>query len=140
MTYRCAPLLPVRFPLVKRLYQSIYPAGKPKKDEIIWTIENNMSLCGAIRFRQQDDYQLLTGLVIIPSLRKKKLAHTLINACRSQIETTPCFCFSFRYLVPFYQQHHFVVIDVNELPPSLMTKFHRYCLSGKDLVPLQWRG
>ncbi len=135
-SYKCAPLDPLRFPLIKRLYKTYYPAGTPRKDDIIWSIEKNATLCGAVKFRQEGENQLLSGLLIIPSLRGLNLGHLLLKQSQLQSRTKPCYCFAYAYLESFYQKAGFTRLEANQLPSILNSKFHRYCASGKDLIPL----
>lgn len=135
-SYKCAPLDSLRFPLIKRLYKTHYPPGMPRKDDIIWSIEKNATLCGAVKFRQEGENQLLSGLLIIPSLRGVNLGHLLLKQSEQQSRIKPCYCFAYAYLVPFYQKAGYIRLDTNQLPSVLKSKFHRYCASGKDLVPL----
>ncbi len=134
--YKCAPLDSLRFPLIKRLYKTHYPAGTPKKDDLIWSIEKGTTLCGAVKFRQEEENQLLSGLLVIPSLRGLGLGQLLLKQSKRQSQIKPCYCFAYAYLVPFYQKAGFTLLEASLLPPVLKSKFHRYCASGKDLVPL----
>lgn len=138
--YRFERLNPLRFPLVARFYKTHYPSGAPRKDEVIWTAEGEKGLCGAVRFRQfdTDRFQLLTGMLIAPELRRQKLGVALLEAVQEQIDLVPCYCLAFRHLVPLYQQAGFNVIDVQALPASLKGRYISYCNSGKDLVPMMF--
>ncbi|MFD2177576.1 GNAT family N-acetyltransferase [Veronia pacifica] len=136
---RFSSLNPLRFPLVMRLYKTHYPAGKPKKDEVIWTGEGTTGLTAAVRFRQFSEFQLLTGMLVIPESRGKGVAEALLSACQSQIICRPCFCLAFRYLVPLYQRAGFDVIERDALPNDLSGRFDSYCHSGKDLVPMKFK-
>lgn len=136
ISYKCAPLDPLRFPLVKRFYQAHYSAGIPRKDEIIWTIENEKKIIGAVRFRQHAEQQLLTGLLVHPDYRGQDLARYFLRACQNQISDKKCYCFAYRPLIELYQSVGFIQLKVEALPHMLQHKFHRYCATGKDLVPL----
>ncbi|UJF19194.1 GNAT family N-acetyltransferase [Vibrio sp. SS-MA-C1-2] len=135
--YRFHLLEPLRFPLVTRLYKNHYPAGKPKKDETIWIGESNKGIVSAVRYKRvTDSIQLLTGMLVIPELRGEGVADQLLIATKSVTEEKICYCFAYRYLVPLYQRHQFVEINAEQLPPELASRFHSYCQSGKDLVPM----
>lgn len=137
--YHFAPLDPLRFPLVARFYKSHYPAGKPKKDEIIWTLEDPAGLGGAVRFRQFTHYQLLTGMLLAPRLRGQMLGDRFLTAIQPQIQDKPCYCFAYRYLESLYANAGFVLIDPASLPEELRGRFQSYCHSGKDLIPMRHR-
>ncbi|MDD1784423.1 GNAT family N-acetyltransferase [Enterovibrio sp. ZSDZ35] len=134
--FRFAPLNPLRFPIVTRFYKSHYPAGKPKKDEVIWTAEGETGLCGAVRFKQFDTFQLLTGMLISPSFRGRKLGVRFLEAVDGQTQSTPCYCLAYRYLTPLYETAGFRVIGKSQLPAELQGRYSSYCNSGKDLIPM----
>lgn len=134
---RYALLDPLRFPLVARFYKTHYPAGKPKKDEIIWTAENSSGLFGSVRFRQFPNFQLLTGMLIAPEQRGKKQGEAFLNAVQTQIQTKACYCLAYRYLEKLYNDAGFEVIEVSNLPEELRGRYQSYCNSGKDLIPMR---
>ncbi|MGF1733749.1 GNAT family N-acetyltransferase [Photobacterium satsumensis] len=133
---RFHPLEPLRFPLVNRFYKSYYPAGKAKKDEVIWIGEDNKGIKACVRFKQFDEYQLLTGMLVHPELRSQGHGIALLEACREQVTTSQCYCFAFSYLEEFYQESGFVIIKDNELPEPLQSRISRYRQSGKTLTPM----
>lgn len=136
--YQISPLDPLRFPLVNRFYKTYYPAGKPKKDEVIWTAQGKSGLCAAVRFKRFGENQLLTGMLVHPDLRGSGLSHELLQAVRNQVIEKPCYCLAYRHLVSLYQQHGFEVIDAANLPGDVEDRFHSYCNSGKDLVSMAY--
>ncbi|KXF79605.1 GNAT family N-acetyltransferase [Enterovibrio coralii] len=136
--FRFTPLDPLRFPIVARFYKSHYPAGKPKKDEVIWTVEGETGLCGAVRFKQFDAFQLLTGMLIAPSFRGQQLGDRFLEAVASQTQATPCYCLAYRYLTPLYERAGFRVIEKSALPEELQGRYVSYCNSGKDLIPMRY--
>ncbi|MEZ9527254.1 GNAT family N-acetyltransferase [Enterovibrio norvegicus] len=127
----------MRFPLVARFYKAYYPSGKPKKDEIIWTVESPQGICGAVRFKQFETFQLLTGMLVTPELRRKKLGDALLVSCKEQIEAMQCYCLAFSYLTPLYEAQGFKVIEANALPEQLRGRYASYCNSGKNLIPMK---
>ncbi|KLV04991.1 GNAT family N-acetyltransferase [Photobacterium ganghwense] len=133
---RFHPIEPLRFPLINRLYKQHYPAGKAKKDEVIWIGEDNSAIHCCVRFKQFDGFQLMTGMLVIPDARGQKQGQQLLVAAQSQLEQAPCFCFAFSYLVDFYQATGFVPVPESELPESLQSRLTRYRLSGKSLVAM----
>ncbi len=135
---RFHPLEPLRFPLINRLYKAHYPAGKAKKDEVIWIGENNTGIQCCVRFKQFDSYQLLTGMFVLPTMRGQGLGLALADACVPQFKTKTCFCFAFSHLENFYHQAHFKTIEDNELPEPLQSRIKRYRQSGKNLIAMQY--
>ena len=133
------PLEPLRFPLINRFYKSHYPAGKAKKDEIIWIGENTSGIICCVRFKQFESYQLLTGMLVHPELRSCGIANQLITETNKQLILTPCFCFAFSHLEKLYQDSGFTVIADNELPEPLASRIQRYRLSGKDLIAMRYQ-
>ncbi|SKA69896.1 hypothetical protein SAMN02745132_04518 [Enterovibrio nigricans DSM 22720] len=135
--FRFTPLDPLRFPIVTRFYKCYYPAGKPKKDEVIWTAESNdVGLCGAVRFKQFHSFQLLTGMVITPPLRGQNLGIMFLDAVSKQTLSKPCYCLAYRSLTPLYETAGFRIIEINDLPSELQGRYISYCNSGKDLIPM----
>ena len=129
-------LEPLRFPLINRFYKAYYPAGKAKKDEIIWIGEDNKGIQACVRFKQFEDFQLLTGMLVHPDLRSQGQGAALLTACKTQLSAQPCYCFAFSYLESFYQSAGFVTLEDNQLPESLRTRINRYRQSGKSLTPM----
>ena len=129
-------LEPLRFPLINRFYKAYYPAGKAKKDEIIWIGEDNKGIQACVRFKQFENFQLLTGMLVHPDLRSQGQGAALLIACKTQISTQPCYCFAFSYLESFYHSAGFVTLEDNQLPESLRTRINRYRQSGKSLTPM----
>ncbi|MDV5172046.1 GNAT family N-acetyltransferase [Photobacterium rosenbergii] len=133
---RFHPLEPLRFPLINRFYKTYYPAGKAKKDEIIWIGEDNKGIQACVRFKQFEQFQLLTGMLVHPDLRSQGQGAALLSACQAQTSVQPCYCFAFSYLESFYQSSGFVTLEDNQLPESLRTRINRYRQSGKSLTPM----
>ncbi|SIO24672.1 GNAT family N-acetyltransferase [Salinivibrio sp. ES.052] len=135
--YHIHSLEPLRFPLVARFYKTHYPPGKPKKDELIWVIDAPNGICGAVRFQQRQDYQLLTGMLLHPHLRGTGLSHHLLDAVQPILAQRPSFCLAFRPLTTLYAQHGFICADSHDLPDDLASRYRSYCQSGKDLVAMR---
>ncbi|WEM42162.1 GNAT family N-acetyltransferase [Photobacterium sp. DA100] len=129
-------LEPLRFPLINRFYKAYYPAGKAKKDEVIWIGENNKGIQACVRFKQFDSYQLLTGMLVHPELRAQGHGMALLEASKEQLEASQCYCFAFSYLETFYQSSGFVVVTDSDLPEPLRSRIERYRQSGKSLTPM----
>lgn len=135
---RFHPLEPLRFPLVNRFYKMYYPAGKAKKDEIIWVGEDTSGLICCVRFKQFAHEQLLTGMLVHPTHRGQGHCRALLAATRPQLLSKPCFCFAFRALEGLYRAAGFQQISDNALPEALASRIKRYRQSGKDLVAMQF--
>ncbi|MGR5065967.1 GNAT family N-acetyltransferase [Photobacterium sp. DNB22_13_2] len=133
---RFHPLEPLRFPLINRFYKSYYPAGKAKKDEVIWIGEDNKGIQACVRFKQFGEYQLLTGMLVHPELRSQGYAIALLEASKEQITTSQCYCFAFSHLEELYQGSGFTIIEDNALPEQLKSRINRYRQSGKTLTPM----
>ncbi|OAN16358.1 acyltransferase [Photobacterium jeanii] len=132
-------LEPLRFPLINRIYKQFYPAGKAKKDEVIWVGEDEKQIISCVRFKTIEDTHLLTGMLVIPEYRGIGISEQLLSATLTHIETKPCYCFAFSHLVPLYQKAQFEVIETHELPHFLASRIARYSASGKDLVPMRYQ-
>ncbi|HIF9431781.1 TPA: GNAT family N-acetyltransferase [Photobacterium damselae] len=128
----------LRFPLVNKLYKDHYPAGKAKRDEIIWVGEQNGTLIAAVRFKVIEESQLLTGMVVHSQYRRKNIASQFLYLLSEQLELYPCYCFALYELEGFYQRNGFITIDSSELPHPLQQRFERYS-SGKKLVPMLYK-
>ncbi|WP_299019467.1 GNAT family N-acetyltransferase [uncultured Photobacterium sp.] len=132
-------LEPLRFPLINRFYKSFYPAGKAKKDEIIWIGEDNSSIICCVRFKQFEHYQLLTGMLVHPEKRGGGVAKQLLTASTAQVTQAPCFCFAYSHLETLYQQAGFIVITDSELPEPLESRIRRYRQNGKNLIAMRYQ-
>lgn len=136
--FLCNPLDPLRFPLVERFYKTHYPKGSPNKSEIIWTLEKKKQIIGAVRFKQFEHDQLITGLIIDEKFRHKGLASFLLKQSQTQIEKKACYGFAYVHLEEFYNKAGFLQIDANRLPEHLKSRFELYKNNGKNLISIQW--
>lgn len=131
-------LNPIRLPIVNKLYKELYPAGKAKRDEIIWVGESKQGIICCVRFKQIGDIQLLTGMLVKLEYRNQKIASQLLQQVKKQIEKAPCYCFAFQELEKLYQQAGFITLASQQLPNDLRQRFERYCNSGKKLIAMQY--
>ncbi|MGF1721700.1 GNAT family N-acetyltransferase [Vibrio kyushuensis] len=134
-----AVLDPIKVPLVTRLYKAHYPSGKAKKDERIITVSNNNTMVGVVRFRNIEQYRLLTGMLIIPEMRDQGVGHQLLDHCQAHELSNRDYCFAYQHLEHFYSHHQFHTIEPNKLPNSLKNLFERYVNSGRSLIPMQFQ-
>ncbi|WP_070970474.1 GNAT family N-acetyltransferase [Vibrio sonorensis] len=135
---RIETLDPIKMPLVTRLYKSHYPSGKAKSNEKTIVAYNNNTLIGVVRFRPIEQYQLLTGMLVVPEHRGKGVGHELMKHCRHQVLDTDVYCFAYQHLESFYSQHGFTTIEAEALPNNLNQLFNRYTRSGKCLIPMHF--
>ncbi len=128
---------PIKLPLISRLYKAHYPSGKAKKDEltIVGTIEQQ--IVSLVRFRNIEQFRLLTGMLVIPEHRGSGLGHQLMGYCAQHVLSERDFCFAYAHLETFYVQHNFETIDASQLPNSLKGLFERYSLK-KQLVAMKY--
>lgn len=135
---RIETLEPIKLPLISRLYKAHYPSGKAKKNEltIVGYIENQLSC--VVRFRPIEQFQLLTGMLVIPEQRGLGLGHQLLVHCQDSVCSSNTYCFAYPHLEAFYQQHGFVTCLPEQLPNSLNQLFSRYTGSGKCLIPMHY--
>lgn len=136
---RIETLDPIKLPLVSRLYKAYYPSGKAKKNEQTIVAYLEQQLVGVVRFRPIEQYQLLTGMLVIPEQRGKSLGHDLLLHCQQSICNNNTYCFAYPHLESFYQQHGFSTIEPSVLPASLKQLFERYTGSGKALIPMHYQ-
>ncbi|WP_434357454.1 GNAT family N-acetyltransferase [Parasalinivibrio latis] len=136
MSYSFRPLDPIRLPLIQRFYKSYYPSGKAKRDEAIWTVEKDGQIIGCVRFRQFEEGQLLTGMVIQPDYRRAGIASQLMKACETQTASKPCYCFAYPQIEGLYAKQGFVAIEEGELPYPFNELFIRYSQGKKKLIPM----
>ncbi|WP_162047377.1 GNAT family N-acetyltransferase [Vibrio taketomensis] len=136
---RIETLEPIKLPLVSRLYKAHYPSGKAKKNEQTIVGYNNDQLVCVVRFRPIEQYQLLTGMLVIPEQRGQARGHHLLAYCQQCICNSNTYCFAYPHLEHFYQQHGFVSLLADQLPNSLNQLFTRYTASGKCLIPMHYQ-
>lgn len=133
-----ASLDPIKTPLIARLYKAHYPSGKAKKNELtIVGYKLNRIVC-VVRFRPIEQFQLLTGMLVVPEHRGEGYAHQLMSYCRQHTLSEATYCFAYSHLEPFYQKHGFATIEQQALPNSLKCLYQRYVKSGKDLIPMHY--
>jgi N-acetylglutamate synthase-like GNAT family acetyltransferase len=136
---RITKLEPTLLPLVQKLYKQHYKSAKPKRDEEIIVAYDKLVMCGVVRLRTIETYQLLTGMLVIPDYRQKQIAHQIMNYCKDNHLNDNVFCFAYSHLEHFYSAHGFSTLDVNELPPSLRKRLDRYLSGRKPLVPMRYQ-
>ncbi|EGU32135.1 hypothetical protein VIBRN418_13211 [Vibrio sp. N418] len=136
---RIETLDPIKLPLVSRLYKAHYPSGKAKKNEQTIVAYHQQQLIGVVRFKPIEQYQLLTGMLVIPEQRGKSIGHALLLHCQQSICNGNTYCFAYPHLEDFYQQHGFATIEQSTLPACLKQLFERYIGSGKALIPMHYQ-
>ncbi|SMY39107.1 GNAT family N-acetyltransferase [Photobacterium andalusiense] len=135
---RYQQLNPIRLPIINKLYKDFYPAGKAKRDEILWVGESQQGVICCVRFKYIGELQLLTGMLVKPEYRNQKIATQLLQHATPQIQQKPCYCFAFKELEALYQQAGFITLQPQQLPHDLQQRFERYCHSGKKLIPMHY--
>ncbi|KFI09650.1 GNAT family N-acetyltransferase [Vibrio coralliilyticus] len=128
---------PIKLPLVSRLYKVHYPSGKAKKDELTIVGSIEQQIVSLVRFRNIEQFRLLTGMLVIPEHRGSGLGHQLMGYCAQYVLSEHDFCFAYANLETFYAQHNFKTIDASQLPSSLRGRFERYSLK-KQLVAMKY--
>ncbi|MEX0333154.1 GNAT family N-acetyltransferase [Vibrio tubiashii] len=128
---------PIKLPLVSRLYKAHYPSGKAKKDELTIVGSIDQQIVSLVRFRNIEQYRLLTGMLVLPEHRGSGLGHQLMGYCALRVLSEHDFCFAYAHLETFYAQHNFKAIDASQLPNSLKGLFERYSLK-KQLVAMKY--
>ncbi|WP_041852878.1 GNAT family N-acetyltransferase [Vibrio antiquarius] len=131
-------LNPIKLPLIKRLYKAHYPSGRAKKDELIITASHKGEIVALLRLKTVDRSRLLTGMLVIPTLRGTGIGEELLRYCKNNVFIDGDYCFAFTHLESYYSKHGFKTIDCSELPHPLKMAFQRYVDSGKDLIPMQF--
>ncbi|KZN12501.1 GNAT family N-acetyltransferase [Marinomonas sp. TW1] len=126
------------FPLVKKFYQAHYPSGKPNKADPIWAIKENGAILAVARLKQIDNHQLLTGMVTTPNKRNTGIGQHLLSNLQPILKQKSSYCFALDHLTHFYQRAHFQVINENDLPDTLRTRFRSYRSQGRNITPMQY--
>lgn len=135
---RYQQLNPIRLPIINKLYKDFYPAGKAKRDEILWVGESQQGVICCVRFKFIGELQLLTGMLVKPEYRHQKIATQLLQHAIPQIQQKPCYCFAFKELEALYQRAGFITLQPQQLPHDLQLRFERYCHSGKKLIAMHY--
>lgn len=121
-----AQLDPIKLPLLKKLYKLHYPSTKIKAGEVIYVAELEGKIVGVTRFRQIEDWQLLTGMMVVTEEREKGIAAEMLEQLQTNYLDSKVYCFAYSHLVDMYAKHGFVSIPENELPGSLKGLFSKY--------------
>lgn len=132
------PLDPIKLPLVQKLYKAFYPSAKPKRDELILTAYLQSELAAVVRFRQIDQYRLMTGMLVIPKYRGQSVGEQLLSYCQQQVLNSRDFCFAYPYLESYYSKYGFVKHENEPLPAEINLLYERYTASGKPLTAMQF--
>ncbi|GAJ74273.1 LOW QUALITY PROTEIN: predicted acyltransferase [Vibrio sp. JCM 18904] len=131
-------LNPIKLPPHETI-QSVLPAGRAKKDELIITASHKGEIIALLRLKSVDKVRLLTGMLVIPKVRGGTgIGKELLTHCKKNVFTDGDYCFAFTHLESYYSKHGFTTIDCSELPHPLKMAFQRYVDSGKDLIPMQF--
>ncbi|ACY50324.1 predicted acyltransferase [Vibrio antiquarius] len=120
------------------MYKAHYPSGRAKKDELIITASHKGEIVALLRLKTVDRSRLLTGMLVIPTLRGTGIGEELLRYCKNNVFIDGDYCFAFTHLESYYSKHGFKTIDCSELPHPLKMAFQRYVDSGKDLIPMQF--
>ncbi|CAH0527306.1 GNAT family N-acetyltransferase [Vibrio hippocampi] len=137
-SFKFSVLDPVKIPLVKKIYKSHYPAGKPKSDERIIIATQESQTVAVVRLKTVEQQRLMTGMLVIPACRGLGIAHQLMQHLKQNELTDNDYCFALAHLEGFYNQHGFQHIDTEALPNTLKQLFSRYTGSGKALVAMRY--
>ncbi len=121
-----AQLDPIKLPLLKKLYKAHYPSTKIKAGEVIYVAELESKMVGVTRFRQIEDWQLLTGMMVVTDQRGKGIASEMLSQLETSYLDSNVYCFAYSHLVDMYSSHGFVSIPEDELPGSLKGLFSKY--------------
>lgn len=117
---------PIKLPLLKKLYKLHYPSTKIKAGEVIYVAEQDSRIVGVTRFRQVEDWQLLTGMMVVTDQRGKGVAREMLSVLETSYLDSNVYCFAYSHLVDMYANHGFNTISDEELPGSLKGLFNRY--------------
>lgn len=127
------------FPLIKKFYQSVYPSAKPNKSEPIWTIKDGATIIAAVRLKQFESFQLVTGLATAPTYRHQGAASTLMRSLAFELRKKESFCFNQADLIGFYAKLGFRQLNsLNDLPDELRGRFNSYRTKQPTLVAMKY--
>lgn len=138
MQINISQLDPQLIPLVQKLYKQHYKSSKAKKDELIFVARLDQELCGVVRLKTIGQYRLLTGMLVIPKYRGLGIGHMLLKHCKKVALNSSDYCFAYRNLEAFYQQHNFTLIPPEQLPEPLKNLLLRYSAGGKSLSAMHY--
>ncbi len=130
---------PIKLPLIKPIYKAHYPAAKAKKNETIIIGSIDKQIVALLRFRPIEQYQLLTGMLVLPAYRQQGFALQLLDYCRQQYLNSNTYCFAYCHLQDLYQKAGFTSLSDDQLPPMLHILFARYTANGKKLLAMQYK-
>lgn len=127
-----------RFPLVKKFYQDYYPSGKPNKAEPLWILKYSEIIC-ALRLKEIECEQLLTGVVTHPNYRDQGFGGYFLSQLQETFMSKPTYCFADITLEHFYNIQNFNRIEIGALPLELRSRFNRYQSSRPSLIPMHYK-
>ncbi len=103
-------------------------------------MEQHQQIVAVVRFKALGQVQLLTGMLVIPAMRGQGIATMMLQKLQQQYQQMPCYCFAFKHLQSLYQTNGFAIVELEQLPPELKSRFLRYNSPKKALIPMIFRG
>lgn len=97
-------------------------------------------IVAAVRIKHVGQYQLISGLLVAPHLRGKKLATQLLQFIAPTLVAQKCFLFTDISLQALYQQQQFQLLQpahIAQVPAEIMQLYQRYHSESRPLIIMQ---
>jgi len=126
-------------PLVKPFYKRYMAYSRPHKADKVAILRSceDQTIIACARLRPIGKYCLLTGMLVHPDHRGKRIGHLLLQHMQSELQKNQVFTFSLNALANFYTQHGF--IEITHAPNDIQQRFESYTNQGKDLTLMMFK-
>lgn len=131
-------LSPIENALVKPLYKRYMKYSRPNKSDRVAIIrDTSHQIIACARIRPIGEYELFTGMLVLPNFRDQGFGHQLLAGMQNQFTENKTYIFSLPHLTAFYCQHGFTPLE--RAPNDIQQRFNIYTNQGKTLNLLVYK-
>ncbi len=120
---------------INKFYRSQKHKGSASGNERVFFITDvaNEDIIAAVRLVPHDGFYWLRSLYIKQEHRGQKLGSRLLAYVAQNIKM-PIYCFPYDYLLHFYEQNDYILLNKSALPQALASLFERYISKGQNII------
>lgn len=127
-------LQPVAFPLVNHFFRANGHKGKARSDERVFVLRQNGSIAAALRACPKGEGYLLRSVWVSINQRRTGLGLRLTRKVLQALQPSPCWCYPYAHLEPFYLQAGMTVLSPEQVPDIVALPWRRYQEQGHDFL------
>ncbi|EAT12082.1 GNAT family N-acetyltransferase [Bermanella marisrubri] len=132
---------------INHFYRSQKHKGSASADEIVFVAlssDYNQShieaakedIQAAVRLVPNDQYFWLRSLYVREELRAQGIGSALMKTVHSHIDAT-IYCFPYKHLEVFYKTLGYELVEIDQLPNSLLQLYQRYQRKSDDILAMK---